>query len=306
MEYISTAKKGLVKCRRVFGKIENRRSGCNVMDEDWDILLILDGCRFDTFDRVNKLSGTLTSRRSSGSATREFIQNNFVGKQFYDTVYVTANPFVSMDAADAFHDVIHLWRTDWDSSRGTVRPGAVRNALLDANDRYPDKRLVGHFMQPHHPFIGPSAETFSERTAGFEAARNRMLDSDSADGDNPTVWQLLEHGQLNQEEVRRAYEENLEIVLECVEEIIESVEGLIVVTSDHGNLIGEPEYNSRWLFHRQYGHPKYATAEALVKVPWYVQQTGERRNIKSDAPTTPRYEMDETTVEERLSALGYK
>ena len=136
--------------------MQNRVAGCDVMAEDWDNLLILDACRFDMFERANTIPGRLESRRSKGSATLEFVRNNFAGERHYDTVYVTGNPFVSTDAGDAFHDLYEVWRTDWDDELGTVRPEPMCEAVLRANEAYPNKRLVGHLMQPHHPFIGPT------------------------------------------------------------------------------------------------------------------------------------------------------
>jgi len=44
-----------------------RPPGCDVIKEDWDTLIILDGCRFDTFEEMNWIDGTLESRKSRGS-----------------------------------------------------------------------------------------------------------------------------------------------------------------------------------------------------------------------------------------------
>jgi exonuclease VII small subunit len=306
MNTVSVGKKALNKGRQFIGGLENQYFGVEVMKEEWDVLLILDGCRFDMFDRLNTLEGTLEWRRSGGSATREFVQNNFVGGQFYNTVYVTANPFISLDASDAFHDIFHVWRTDWDVTYGTVRPESVRDALLRADEMYPNKRIVGHFMQPHHPFIGPSADGFRHLTSGFEPTRNRLLETDTSKIEGDPVWQLLERGTVKLNTVKRAYEENLELVLECAETVLKSVAGLSVVTSDHGNLLDEPAYDLLPMWNRRYGHPKYASAKSLVKVPWLVQSSDERRHVTSESPVVGREEIEKDMVEDRLEALGYK
>jgi len=78
------------------------------MGEDWDNLFILDACRYDMFaDRID-LAGSLESRISLGSSSEEFMERNFVGEQFHDTVYINANPFIprlNLDE-DTFHAVV--------------------------------------------------------------------------------------------------------------------------------------------------------------------------------------------------------
>lgn len=126
-----------------------------VMNEDWDNLLILDACRYDIFtDRID-LEGTLESRISMGSTSEEFMERNFVGEQFHDTVYVNANPYIPKLGLDddTFHAVVDCL-DDWDIELETVPPEPVARAARNAHERYSDKRLIIHFMQPHAPFIG--------------------------------------------------------------------------------------------------------------------------------------------------------
>ena len=317
---IRNPEKILARARRSVGRLQNRIAGCDVMAEDWDNLLILDACRYDMFERANTLPGRLESRRSKGSATREFVRNNFAGGRYHETVYVTGNPFVSTDAGDAFHDLYEVWRTDWDDELGTVRPESMREAVLRANEAYPNKRLVGHLMQPHHPFIGPTGRELLDDPAGNEAARRRMLDEGEtearADGDEADrrVWIQLADGRLSFGDVREAYLENLEIVLPTVETLVEALPGRTVVTSDHGNLMDESAYGFLAAGSRRFAHPKYATSEPLVKVPWLVCPGEERKHVTEEPPVersegaarTGDDPADERELDERLEALGYR
>lgn len=299
--------KVLARGRRGIGKVQNRFSGCDVMREDWDNLLILDACRFDQFDLASELPGTLESRRSKGSATREFVHNNFVGRRFHDTVYVTGNPFVSIDAGDAFHDIHSVWETNWDDQHGTVLPEAMRDAVLRANEDYPRKRLVGHFMQPHHPFVGPTGRELFGDTAGNEVARQRAIGNGHDSENDQRVWQLVADGDVTLDAVETAYDENLDVVLPYVEQLVESLPGKTVVTSDHGNLLDEPAYRVLSTGSRRYAHPKYATAEALVKVPWLVCPSDDRKRVTEAPPVSDSGgETERTDVEDRLEALGYR
>jgi hypothetical protein len=135
--------------------------GVDVMAEDWDNLVILDACRYDYFEDQNTISGDLTRRISRGNKSWEFMQENFAGNQFHDTVYVTANPFVSR-LDDVFYAVDTLDEY-WDDDLGTIWPEDVVAAAVEANQAYPNKRIIVHFMQPHRPYLGGTADKLRER-----------------------------------------------------------------------------------------------------------------------------------------------
>lgn len=294
-----------LKFRQHIGKIQNKVQGCNFVAEEWDNLLILDACRYDMFERLNDIPGVLESRRSNGSATREFIHNTFVGQTFYDTVYVTANPFVSMDAGNVFHATIDLWQSNWNDELGTVEPEVVHQTLLDVAKQYPNKRLIGHFIQPHHPFVGPTGQNEIGEVSGNEKARQQALDGQRKFIDNQAnAWEMAERNELDTRTLTRAYEENLELVLPEVKAAVDALDGLSVITSDHGNLVDEPAYGVLSAGSRRFAHPPYATATELVQVPWFVCNTNERRHIHADAPQR-QGDHEESVVEDRLEALGY-
>lgn len=68
------------------------QKGVNVLDEDWDNLIILDACRYDIFEELNHINGNLTQKKSRGCRTPEWIRGNFSCKELLDTVYISANP----------------------------------------------------------------------------------------------------------------------------------------------------------------------------------------------------------------------
>lgn len=272
-------------------------NGTRVMEEDWDNLLILDSCRYDMFTECVDLSGTLEYRISLGSSSEEFMERNFVNQQFHDTVYVSANPFIPKLGLneDTFHAVVDLL-DDWDEELQTIRPDTVAAAAREAHERYPDKRLIVHFMQPHAPFIG---ERGREMVGG-----GWTMDHDVED--DPGIWNRLRDGEdVPLERVWEAYNENLDVVLREVEPLLNDIDGKSVVTADHGNLVGERL--SPIPTRRKYGHPYGVHAEALVKVPWFVIQGSDRREIKSDPPVESDDEnLSDEKLEDRLEALGYR
>lgn len=270
------------------------RDGVAIMEEDWDNLIILDGCRYDIFSDRNRIDGELRSKTSLGSASKEFIEQNFVGNEFHDTVYVTCNPFVTRIEDGTFHTVVNLL-DEWDSELQTVHPEVVVDTAKQVHAEHPDKRLIIHFMQPHYPFIGQKGRSIDHK--GYSKGEDNNLS-----GKN--VWGQLRinSDELSIDEVWEAYRENLDIVLSHVEELLKELTGRSVITADHGNLIGE---RLRPVPVRGYGHPPRIRVPELVTVPWHVIDAESRREITADPPLTHEKPSDET-VTERLRALGYR
>lgn len=281
-------------------------SGCHVMKENWDTLILLDACRYDVFSEVieqTDLGGELNSRISLGSTSEEFLQRNFARGTFHDTVYVNTNPYLPQLNLDTgtFHSVIDLL-TKWDEDSQTIHPETVVSAALDAHDEFQNKRIIVHFMQPHVPFIGDLGDEISAK--GWTVIPG---DAGGQGTNDRTVWQRLRDRStgdgLDEKLVWEAYRENLEVVLSHVTTLVDALDGKIVLSSDHGNLAGErlTPLPTR----RMYGHYYGVYTEELVKVPWYVIETGHRRDITDDLPVEQASSSAEI-VEDRLSALGYQ
>lgn len=269
----------------------HNKHGLDVFETDWDNLLILDACRSELFERVADLPGETRTVQSRGSSTREFMRGNFDGRRLLDTVYVTASPMLHRhrDEIDVeFHEVVDVWKDQgWNEQYRTVLPETVASATLEAAERFPNKRLLVHFLQPHYPFLGPSGrEHFDLDRLDFQ-------------------WEDAAVGNLGvpDEAVRRAYEENLEEVLPAVERLLFELGGRTVVTADHGQMIGERLFP---IPIREYGHPPGLYSDELVKVPWHVFDEGPRRDIVAEEPeTSSARREDQDLAQRRLEDLGY-
>lgn len=302
MYNLESIKEGLGNPRLIFQEINRlyyrrmrtwsyNRDGINFLDQDWDQLCILDACPHDLFERVATLPGELDSVISRGSATEEFIRGNFKDREFLDTVYVTASPMLHRhrDKHDpTFHNVINVWKEDgWDDEYRTVLPETVNQAAFDARERYPNKRLLIHYLQPHYPFIGPTGQ--------------KHFDLDRLDFE----WDAFLRGDLDvsDEIIWEAFEENLEIVLPYIETLLDQLQGKTVVTADHGQMVGSRSFPVPI---REYGHPKGIYTDQLVKVPWLTHQHGTRPTIKADRPRAGDSEHQTSDVaQKRLQELGY-
>jgi len=138
--------------------------GFDPVTEDWDVLLILDACRVDAYESV--VGSTVDDRISPGTNSWSYYESAFDGRELHDTVLVTANPHATDIQPGTFHAIDHVWSSDWDGARETVLPETMADVVTDAAETYPDKRIIGHWMQPHTPHLGEKAEELVERHLG--------------------------------------------------------------------------------------------------------------------------------------------
>ncbi len=253
-----------------------------IWKKDWNYLIVLDACRYDYFEKVYKKypilrRGRLEKVCSPGSSTREWLLSVFGNGRYDDVVYISANPFVNSKGIPyrgfdpkryfRFHKIVDVWDFGWVEELKTVHPGEVNKAVLVAVKLYRNKNFVIHYMQPHYPYLRFNVRAgFSDRLKGV--VRREIADMLGEGrlrklvrrfiGLLPSDIELLAR-KGGVRGVRRAYEENLEIVLGYVARLLRHLHGKVVVTSDHGELLGE-----RGMFDHPYGK----RFPELIEVPW--------------------------------------
>ena len=114
------------------------KQGIDVLEEDWDNLIVLDACRYDSFKKFNSFPGSLEKKFSKATSTPQWLARNFTD-YYDDIVFVAGNPYVShlagegfFDAEEHFHHVDHVWDHSWDSDKGTVTPDQIYYPLSPA------------------------------------------------------------------------------------------------------------------------------------------------------------------------------
>jgi hypothetical protein len=131
------------------------------MAEDWDVLIILDACRYDYFARTYRdfLSGKLEKRRSLGSSTPEWRVETFK-KSYEDIVYISGNPYINSRSkvkgfagSDHFFRVIDVWESHWDAMAGTVHPKDMNEVSKKLFGKFEGKKFIIHYLQPHAPYL---------------------------------------------------------------------------------------------------------------------------------------------------------
>jgi len=262
LSFISRAYFTLTKPKRV-----------RVVDEDWDYLIILDACRYDYFQKyIYKFlnNGKLEKKISLGSCTYEWLVKNFY-EYYDDIIYVSANPFISninfkgFKATNHFFKVVPVWSYCWDEETGTVHPQKVAEFVLSVKDKFPDKRIIAHFLQPHAPYIG------STRISQKEICLKDMTNKEDTIN---RIWEMVRKGEIPISKLKKAYVDNLELVLGVVKKLVCNLDGKIVITSDHGECFGE-------LF--VFGHPHSVYIKELVEIPWFViEKNNKYMNINKE------------------------
>ena len=273
--------------------VDRHTSSVDVMSKDWDNLFILDACRADYFESHHRFEESAERVITPGKMSWEFMRETFLGKQFHDTIYITSNPFATRLPEDTFFKTKYLI-DEWDDEIGTIHPEDVVAAGVAAHERYPNKRLILHFMQPHRPYLGPTAERLRQRV-DLKGYRNQ--------GDGLQIWGAAKEKKVTIEEVRQAYEESLDIVLDVVENALDDIDGKTVITADHGEMLGERVFP---FTSRVWGHSEGFSTLTLREVPWLELESEERRTVKSERPVeSGETELTGSEVSDRLKALGY-
>lgn len=103
-------------------------------------------------------------------------------------------------------------------------------------------------------------------------------------------------------DLRSAYRETLEIALPHVKQLVENLTGKTIVSSDHGELLGE---RYPLLPFRNYGHPVGIYVPELIEVPWFECDWDTRREIVKEEPIQFAEQMNDE-LEQHLEAMGYK
>jgi hypothetical protein len=245
------------------------------------VLIILDACRFDYFQRQYEeyLSGELSAAWSPANRTPVWVPHMW--NDYYELTYVSGSPFISSNeynknrqnyrATDHFDNIIELW----DDELKTATPNDVKKAALNVAASDETTRMVVHFMQPHKPYIGGD-DSYDIDFSGFHDVN------------------------VTNKKLEQAYRDNLDHVLPHVKQLISQVDCPVVVTSDHGELLGE---NGEYLH-----NPAYRTYNPILrKVPWLNVDENIIGTKEIESPDDfTNMEAENYNFEEQLSHLGYK
>jgi len=288
------------------------------------------------------LTGTLQKKLSVGSSTKGWRNKSFID-YYEDTIYISANPYINSVVAvkgfngpDHFYKIFDLWASHWDEAKGTVLPGILTKEAIRIVRNYPNKRAIIHYLQPHEPYLGidfkkqniNKAGLFGEAWASMGKLNKQRPLSDkllriigkvfyqiSIRG-HGLIWRMREkmgvapaqpmdavRRKFGDKGLRKAYEDNLKAVLPHVKELVEHLSGRIVITADHGEMLGEDGCYCHW---------SRATKRQLREIPWLIIDKGPKKVLVKDRAQQDQAVESEMPdkdgkkqIQDRLRSLGY-
>lgn len=287
--------------------------GRNIYNAEWDLLVVLDACRYDALQSVADeyvFLDEVERAVSVGSSSKEWLVNTFRREHLEDikqTTYLTGNAWVD----EALVESVDF--SSWTVTKGSVadsnnyvhgllsRPTVSKKEFndvwlqtvhsIDDIDAFPAKdltnytvrygrerdpeRTVVHYMQPHAPYLHRWAEGKSLRDIDTEP-----FEHIKKGGGRKPVWE--------------AYLNNLRYVLDHVGTLLDNYDAEnVVITADHGEMFGPLLYSHG----EGIPHPK------LRVVPWVTTSAVDRETTEPEIDLENDSKID---VDERLEALGYK
>lgn len=264
--------------------------GRSIFDEEWELCIVLDGCRADELERREGIFPWLEEvdrHPSLASCTWNWLPRTLEAtpdEVLSNTAYVCANPFSDeFCSSEQFHTLDEVWRYAWDDEKGTVLPRSVTDRAITHGRSTDTNRLLVHYMQPHVPFLTDNSKSISRDN--FDLNRDSVLDD----------WDRVARGDLSRATAISWYRETLKRVLRDVDLLLSNVDAeTAVITADHGEAFGE------WGF---YGHPGNIDLPCLTEVPWV-----ETSATDHETYTPSEYDPNDGSLdrEELLRSLGYQ
>jgi hypothetical protein len=238
--------------------------------------------------------GSSTPEWATRTLTGELDVAYFSGNPFINSLGIPLNELkwgASCDyewtATDHLSRIIDVWQEGWDDTLGTVPPDSMAEAFFEYRDTVDRHgRTVLHYMQPHTPFLGHGdggkltkiRDGINKQGAEEDHESGGSLLGSVGDRVRPLVESTLERSSLamkagiwleldaasvlsngTRETVMRYHEDNLRIALESITNLLDSLDGDVVITADHGEAFGE---QGVWEHHIETHIPP------LVEVPW--------------------------------------
>lgn len=221
-----------------------------IFQYDWDICIILDACRYDLlmsvkdeFDWIRNVE----KKHSIASESQKWMKRTFLFEDLSNIDYICGNPLSEKVGIKecGFNHVYEIWQDYWNDEYGTIMPKYITNQIKGKMISS-DKRILAHYMQPHYPFVKGSL--IGPKMSAGPTKHDEIYN----------IWDLLEKGEYTYKEVWEGYKHNLRVVLEYVGIIVKHTDRQILITSDHGNGLGENGI---------YGHPKNCKSKEVREIP---------------------------------------
>lgn len=196
---------------------------------NWSTLIVLDACRFDVFQKEVRKTGLkkiLKKVDSENKHTGDFFKHNW-SENYPDIILVGSHPRAweeeTQKYSDNFFKAIPVFKKDdW------LNPNLALMKSVQVQLIHPGKKVLIHLVPPHLPYIGKKGKEFLEELGVPQQGSVRVYKK------------VQEYGRKHGwEKPRECYRESVRVVLDSIENHVSELKDKVVITSDHGELLGE-------------------------------------------------------------------
>jgi hypothetical protein len=264
----------------------------------WDILLVIDACRYDVFEEVYRdffpNNGELKKVETPATWTGAWVAEIFHGHPMKDVVFVSAHKWINskgpctdkvrifserlkygkmireFDSRNYFKKVIDVWEFGYDEKIRAISPEIMTNETIKAIENHPKSKIISKYYQIHDPYLFYSNDLPpKKKKISFENLQNFIGNVISDEmlcrlrnytGRLPVNALSYYYLKYGKEGVRKGYREDLKMMLGHCKKIVDKYPNKkIVITSDHGERLGEGG---------DFGHSGQRD-KIMIEVPWF-------------------------------------
>jgi len=236
----------------------------DILTEDWDLYILLDGCRYDVFSKLYKKylgdEGMLKEVKGFAKSS-DWMFDNFNGRdECNGSIYVNHTIMYDKFLPDSrFFKVINVWEKHWDYTYGTVLPESITEVAKQHMTKHKDKRFIVHYITPHPPFLEHKflgldlIDTPEKVIAGLDKGKKTNFDiMHMTQGSLRNIfggriaWDLLltfgfppsdYFGRIytiyGYDSIVEGYRANLHRALKNVVELLDGFKGNVLISADH-------------------------------------------------------------------------
>jgi len=239
-----------------------------IRNTDWDILIIIDACRFDYFEAFYKETlgdiGVLSKVNSPAAWTVGWLKMTFENHPMMDTVLIWDHPVAdrirliqkqielgkTFDVRGNFKKTYDMWDIGYDKKLGYLPPELTTNKVFEELKENKNQRVIAKYRQIHDPYLYYKGETkLPIKKPRYSSLRKVLYEiiSDEVmwtvrDKLNfmPESWLNAIWLKYGKEGIIKGYTEDFKLMLNHAKRIIDGFPNKnIVVTADHGERLGE-------------------------------------------------------------------
>ena len=265
-----------------------------IFNGTWDVLIIIDACRFDKFVEVykeifenGKLDKAITPATWTGAWVIEIFEDMFMPDVVFlsTTIWISSknekektrvitqrlrygHRLMEFDSRKHFKKIIDIDEPEHLTS--------VTDKLIKTVESYPGNKIICKYLQIHHPYL-----------YYVEKERERSVKKEKLDSYRDNIYEFINlflsdetitnirvklgkppigditstYVKYGREGVVKGYTEDLKTILKEVKRAREKFPNKkIVITSDHGELLGEKG---------RYSHGGFKRGKEIMEVPWF-------------------------------------